>query len=348
MIEKILVVAPSWVGDLVMSQSLFRHLVAERPGVQIDILVPEYCMGVAAFMPEVTECIPMPVGHGRLGITQRLALAKMLKAKAYTEAIVLPNSFKSALIPFFARIPKRTGWLGELRYIVLNNAHRLDKKLYPTMVDRFVALAYPKNHSWPLDKPFLLPRLKLNREVAAESLDKMGLSNTPSIIALAPSAAFGDAKCWPAFHFAAVARHFLSQEKQVWLLGGPKDEVVLEQIHILAGKRTRILGGSYSLEQKVIALNHAKLLISNDSGLLHVGAAIGLPVVAIYGSTTPSFTPPLTPHSIILEQKNLACRPCFKRSCPLKGPAHLACLKNITPEQAIQAASELLQRKDNI
>jgi heptosyltransferase II len=333
MIEKILVVAPSWVGDLVMSQSLFRHLLAERPGVQIDILVPEYCMGIAAFMPEVTECIPMPVGHGRIGIKQRLALAKTLKAKAYTEAIVLPNSFKSALIPFFARIPKRTGWLGELRYIVLNDTRRLDKKLYPTMVDRFVALAYPKNHSWPLDKPFLLPRLKLNREVAAESLDKMGLSNTPSIIALAPSAAFG---------------HFLSQEKQVWLLGGPKDEVVLEQIHILAGKRTRILGGSYSLEQKVIALSHAKLLISNDSGLLHVGAAIGLPVVAIYGSTTPNFTPPLTPHSIILEQKNLACRPCFKRSCPLKGTAHLACLKNITPEQAIQAASELLQRKDNI
>ena len=344
MSEKILIIGPSWVGDMIMAQALFRHLRALHPDAQIDVAAPKWCLDVVKRMPEIHEGIALPLAHGEFGLLKRYRIGKSMRAKKYDHAYVLPNSLKSALIPFFARIPVRTGWLGEMRYRVLNDARKLDKDHYPLMVQRFVALAYPKGSEANTDLN-RYPLLDIPTADTQAAVKKHGLTvkKDQPILAIAPGAAFGNAKRWPAEYVVQVANAKIQQGWKVWLLGSPDDTPVLEEIHAATNNQAVILGGQVSLAEKLDLLALSSIVISNDSGLLHVGAALDKPVIAIYGSTTPTFTPPLTEKGMILQVDNLACRPCFQRSCPLTGTAELKCLKDIAPQQVLNSITHLTE-----
>ncbi|MDM8547007.1 lipopolysaccharide heptosyltransferase II [Candidatus Venteria ishoeyi] len=321
-----LIIGPSWVGDMVMAQSLFKVLKQQSPERAIDVLAPAWSLPLLERMPEVRNAICQPVGHGKLALGVRYQLAKSLRKTAYQQALVLPNSLKSALIPFWANIPQRRGYVGELRYFLLNQARKLDKNELTRTVDRFVALALPENA--PLPKPLPIPALQISPAAVQRALNSFGLQQDKPILALCPGAEYGPAKCWPPEHFAEVAQHQLEQGWQIWLFGSEKDRATAETINQLTGGSCQNLCGKTSLAQAIDLLSIAHSVISNDSGLMHVAAALNRPLVALYGSSDPGFTPPLSENAHILSL-DLDCSPCFKRQCPL---GHLACLSDILPQ----------------
>jgi len=347
--RKILVVGPSWVGDMVMSQSLFREikqraLKTNNRTCEIDVLAPAWSRPILARMPEVSRAIDMPLGHGAVGIGERRRLGISLRANHYDQAILLPNSLKSALVPFFAKIPQRTGWRGEMRYLLLNDLRVLDEAKYPLMVQRFVALALPKQAEPP--SRWLDPVLVVDEQNRATALAKHALSVDRPIIALCPGAEFGPAKRWPENHYATLAEHFAAQGYAIWLFGSEKDRPVCEAIVGALPQSQQhqcaVLAGKTSLADAIDLLSLAACVVSNDSGLMHVAAALGRPVVVVYGSTSPRFTPPLSKNVRIL-QHEVECGPCFQRECPLPDASKkLHCLRDLLPQQVINAAHELL------
>ena len=332
-VQRILVVGPAWVGDMVMAQSLFMVLRKRFPQCDIDVLAPAWTRPLLQCMPEVRDAIAMPLGHGQLEIGVRRRLGKSLRSKKYTQAIVLPRSLKSVLVPFFARIPKRTGYLGEMRYGLLNDARRLDKQRLTMTVQRFVALGLPPGSTQPPSVPS--PKLKIDVEAARQTLKAFELSLHKPALALCPGAEYGPAKQWPAAYFAEVARHKRSLGWQVWVLGSSKDAAVAEEITQRVGEDCFNLAGETSLAQAIDLLSQASAVVSNDSGLMHVAAAFDRPLVAVYGSSDPKFTPPLSDNSRI-ETLGLKCSPCFKRECPL---GHTHCLTELTPDRVIHTLS---------
>lgn len=328
--SKILIVGPAWVGDMVMAQCLFKLLKQRQPEVVIDVLAPAWSLPLLARMPEVTSSIVMPIGHGQLALRERYRLGKSLRDKGYTQAIVLPNSFKSALIPFFAKIPLRTGWRGEMRYGVLNDVRRLDKARYPLMIERFMALGVKE----PLGKfKYPAPELQISPESCAKALKKHNLIHQQRpILALCPGAEFGPAKRWPEEYYAEVANKKLNEGWEVWLFGSAKDAAVTDRIMDLTQKRCINLAGKTQLEEAVDLLSLATVVVSNDSGLMHIAAALNKSLVVVYGPTSAGFTPPLNPQAKILNL-NLSCQPCFQRECPL---GHHRCMKELRPEMVLK------------
>ena len=277
-------------------------------------------------MPEVSKSIVMPIGHGELALKKRYQLAQTIKASHYTQAIVLPNSFKSAFIPWFAGIPKRTGWRGEMRYGLLNDLRKLDEKRYPLMIERFMALG--RVPLAPLPSPYPNPALMISSESQIRALKKCEISfSEKPILALCPGAEFGSAKRWPESHYAEVARQKRKEGWEVWLLGSSKDRDVTERIMQYSDQACVDLAGRTSLEEAIDLLSLATMVVSNDSGLMHIAAALQKPIVAIYGPTSASFTPPLGDKIDILSL-TLPCQPCFKRTCPLE---HHRCMRDLTP-----------------
>jgi heptosyltransferase-2 len=334
--NNILVVGPAWVGDMVMAQCLFKLLKQRHPHVTIDVLAPAWSLPLLARMPEVSSSIVMPLGHGQFGLPERYRLGKSLRAKKYDQAILLPNSFKSALIPFFANIPVRTGWRGEMRYVVLNDVRTLDEKKYPLMIERFMALGLQSNEKLPSEYP--LPELQISAETCAKALANHQLKKTEQpILALCPGAEFGPAKRWPENYYAEVANAKLNEGWAVWILGSPKDGPVAEQIMDLTQQRCVNLTGRTKLEEAIDLLSLATVVVSNDSGLMHISAALRKPLVVVYGPTTAGFTPPLHDKAKILTLA-LECQPCFQRECPLK---HHRCMIELRPERVINAISDL-------
>ncbi|WP_292563322.1 lipopolysaccharide heptosyltransferase II [Methylomonas sp.] len=323
----ILVIGPSWVGDMVMAQSLFSVLKQQHPGCRIDVLAPAWSLQLLQRMPQVHQAIAMPFGHGQFDLPGRVRIGRGLRNHQYDQALVLPNSWKSALIPFFAGIPKRTGYIGEMRWGLLNDARKLDKSRLTMTVQRFVALADPGI----LEYPF--PRLAISPAQQQAVAAKFAVNNDAKILALCPGAEYGPAKRWPSEHFAAVASHMHQHGWQVWLLGSDKDKPVAEQIDSLSGQVCRNFSGSTNLAEAVDLMSLADVVVSNDSGLMHVAAALDKKLIALYGSSDPGFTPPLHQDAEIITLK-LACSPCFKRECPL---GHTRCLTDIAPERVIAA-----------
>ena len=336
---KYLIVGPSWVGDMVMAQTLFTTLKQQDKDAVIDVLAPAWSAPLLERMPEVNRGLDMPLGHGKLEIGVRRQLGKSLTASQYDQAIVLPNSLKSALVPFFAGIPKRTGWKGEMRYGLLNDIRKLDKERYPLMIERFIALACEKGAALPAQLPS--PALKANPENRDNARKRLKLTNTQPILALCPGAEFGPAKRWPERHYAEVAKQKLLEGWQVWLFGSAKDKPGNEEIVSLLPEELRPavhnIAGETSLAEAIDLLSCADAVVSNDSGLMHIAAALGRNLVVVYGSTSPGFTPPLNKNHKIL-RLGLDCSPCFKRECPLE---HLNCLNNLEPQLALDALSEL-------
>ncbi|MDR9743579.1 ADP-heptose--LPS heptosyltransferase RfaF [Proteus terrae] len=298
---KIFVVGPSWVGDMMMSQSLYRTLKALHPAATIDVMAPAWCRPLLEKMPEVDNAIPMPLGHGALAIGERRRLGKQLKENGYTHAYVLPNSLKSALVPFFADIPKRTGWRGEMRYGLLNDLRPLNKDAFPLMVERYVALAYDKQKvqkATDLPQPLLWPKLSVTENDIATTLSQFSLSTQRPAIGFCPGAEFGPAKRWPHYHYATLAQKLIEQGYQIFLFGSQKDKEAGEEIKQALTPEAREvcfnLAGETSLEQAVNLIASCKAVVSNDSGLMHVAAALARPLVALYGPSSPDFTPPLS------------------------------------------------------
>ena len=337
---KVLIVGPSWVGDMVMAQTLFICL-KQRHGADclIDVLAPEWSRPILERMPEVNQALSFPLGHGALEIATRRRIGKQL-AGQYDQAILLPNSLKSALVPFFAGIPERTGWRGEMRYGLLNDLRVLDKDKYPLMIERFMALAYEPEQE--LSKPYPRPSLQIDEQSRAAALAHFELELDRPVLAMCPGAEFGEAKRWPAEHYAAVADQKIRQGWQVWLFGSEKDHPGGEQIRdrLRPGLREESvnLAGQTSLAQAIDLMSCASAVVSNDSGLMHVAAALGRPLVAVYGSTSPDFTPPLA-EQIEIVRLGLDCSPCFERTCRF---GHYNCLRDLEPQRVIDALDRLV------
>ncbi len=322
---KTLVVAPSWIGDAVLSHPLVVRLKQARPGSPIDVIAPPWVLPIYRRMPEVSHAIAHPFGHGQLRLAERRRYARTLTG--YDHAVVLPNTFKSALIPFHAGIARRTGWRGEMRVGLLNDRRRLDKAALPLIVERYAALAQPAHE--PLRRPLPEPRLAVDAAARAAAVARLGLATDRPILALAPGAEYGPAKRWPVRHFAALGREYVAAGYAVWLFGSPKDADVTAAIREQVGEGAADLAGRTSLEEAIDLLSLAARVASNDSGLMHVAAALDRPMAAVFGSSSPEFTPPLSAKATVISLR-LACSPCFERTCPL---GHTDCLERLGPER---------------
>ncbi len=337
--DKILVVAPSWVGDCVMAQPLLARLKARPRPPRIDVLAPAWSAALFKRMAEVDAVIENPFPHGSLRLADRFRLGRRLGAARYDQAIVLPNSLKSALAPFFARIPVRTGYVGEARYGLLNDARRLDKTEHRLLAERYAALAEPRGA--PLPRPLPHPRLAADPAARQATLARLGLGGNAPAAVLCPGAEYGPAKRWPANHFAALARALARQGHDVWLVGSAKDREIAQEIAAAAQEDSPgpvfNLCGKTSLEEAIDLLSAASLVVSNDSGLMHIAAALDRPLVALFGSSSPDYTPPLSSRARIL-RLGLPCSPCFERVCPL---GHFRCMVDLTPERVLEEISRI-------
>ena len=331
MAEPILIVAPSWVGDAILSEPLVAVL-REPLGVPIvDVLAPPWCAPVYARMRGVGRIIESPFRHRELGLRGRRLLARELKGHGYARAFVLPNSFKSALIPWLARIPRRVGYTGEARGFLLTDARRLDRKGFPRLVDRFVALALPEGRLVPTPPaPVLVP----DAANATAATRGFNISTHRPIAVLCPGAEYGPAKRWPTEHFIALAQRFIDEGFAVWLLGSPNDEPAARPI-AAAVPGVRDLAGRTDLGTAIDLLSLAAVVVSNDSGLMHAAAAVGRPLIALFGSSSPDYTPPLSATASIV-RTGIACSPCFQRECPL---GHFKCMRDLDPDEIYRLAS---------
>ena len=298
---KVLIISPSWVGDMVMSQSLYRSIKHHHPDAQIDVMAPDWCRPLLNRMPEVSNILSMPLGHGVINISGRRKLGVALRAQHYDQAIVLPGSLKSALVPWFANIPSRTGWLGEMRYGLLNDHRKLDKQAFPLMVDRYRALGFNAHNaleSQNIPEPRLLPKLSIDHAQQQHAYDTLDLPQDRPTLILCPGAEFGPAKRWPHYHYAELSEKMIEQGWQVWILGSAKDQEIGESIVSALSEKSQTycynLAGKTQLEQAIDLMAGCQAVVSNDSGLMHIAAAVDVPLVALYGPTSPQFTPPLS------------------------------------------------------
>lgn len=321
---KTLVVAPSWIGDTILAQPLLARLHEE--GAIIDVLAPAWSAPLLRRMPQVANVIASPFQHGDFAFGARRRLGRQLAAARYQRAYVLPNSWKSALVPLFARIPERVGYHGEARYVLLNRRHHLDEAALPQLAQRYARLADPVGTTG-LPR---VPAVRLISTIMQQQATRAALGLPPhgAPVVFCPGAEYGPAKRWPVRHFAALARKIASVTDPVWILGSAADHGVGEAIVEQAGGHALNLCGRTSLEQAIDLIASARLVVSNDSGLMHVAAALDRPLLALYGSSSPVYTPPLSTHAKIISL-NVECSPCFQRVCPL---GHFKCMENMTSD----------------
>jgi len=339
---KILIIGPSWVGDTMLMQPMLRRLKQRHQGCRIDVLAPPWTASLLHSMQEVSEVIINPFPHGALQISDRYRLGKRLRSSHYDQAIVLPNSFKSALVPYFAGIPVRTGYIGESRYGLLNDARKLNKSQIPLMVKRYERLAEEKIGNIPRSMDY--PTLTIPSENQQTILHKMGLKLDKPVAAFCPGAEFGPAKRWPVAYFAEIAQRLRKRGYAVWLIGSAKDKEVADKIVALGNQDCRNFCGETDLTEAIALLSCAQLVISNDSGLMHLAAALDRPMLALFGSSSPQFTPPLSAHAEVV-QLDMKCSPCFKRECPL---GHFNCMMKLTPDLVWKKICDMLPARESL
>lgn len=321
---------------MVMVQSLFMALKHQNRENVIDVAAPAWSAPVLARMPEVSSIIEVDVEHGELGLFKRLRVGRSLQGK-YDQSIILPRSFKSALIPYFAGIPQRTAYRGEMRYGIVNDMRVLDKNLTYKAVERYVNLGASRVQS--VQAPEIRhPKLQVHREKRHRAAVRLGVDETGPWVALMPGAEFGPSKRWPAEYFGELAARFARQDFKVYVFGSPRDHAIGQEVVRASRGSARNLCGETSLEEVVDLLSLAKIAVTNDSGLMHIAAAVGRPVVAIYGSITPEYTPPLSSMSRI-HYLDLECSPCWKKQCPY---GHYNCLRNLAVSSVFESTQALL------
>lgn len=322
-----LIVAPNWIGDAVMAQPLVALLRRGDPQGTIDALAPAHVAPVFGAMAEVDAVIEAANVHGKLQLAQRWRLARQLRARRYDRCYVLPNSLKSAIVPFLAGVPQRHGHRGEARYLLVNRIHDAGEAAGGPMVEFYARLAFEPGGPVAATVPDPALAREPGRERAARL--RIGLSPGDPLIVLCPGAEYGPAKRWPARHFAALASLAAAEwpEATIALIGSVKERALATEIAALSGQEVRNLCGETSLAEAIALIATAQGVVSNDSGLMHVAAAFGRPQVAVFGSSDPRHTPPRSPRARV-EWLHLECSPCFERSCPL---GHTDCLNRIAP-----------------
>lgn len=309
-----------------MAQSLFMLLASRDPDHALDVLAPAWSLPIVARMPEIRQGVASETAHGEVALGKRWRIARQLRENHYECAIVLPRSFKAALIPWLARIPVRTGFRGESRYLLINDTRAFDREVFDQTVKRFVALGLQANEPLPeIPNPSLRVSAKNQQRLRAS----LSLDTARPIVAMMPGAEYGPAKCWPLTYFAELAAKLDASGFGVWVLGSDKDATAGDEI--ASASKAINLCGKTSLEDVIDLLALCETAVSNDSGLMHIAAAVGIRVQAIYGSSSPGFTPPLTERRDI-HYLDLECSPCFERTCPL---GHLRCLKEIDPNDVL-------------
>ena len=319
-----------------MAQSLFKTLKQNRPHVRIDVVAPNWSQPLLARMAEVDTAFSLPVSHGKLQLRARWALGKQLRHQHYDQAIVIPRSYKAALVPWIAKVPVRTGYKGETRYGLINDMRPLDKNTLKQTVQRYVALGLPMGTELP--PPIPEPVLSVDAGNRTQVADKLGLNTGAKIVAMLPGAEYGPSKRWPTERYRELAERLNAMGNRIWVFGSGKEHSLGEQIAGGLSENIVNLCGRTTLEDVIDLLSLASAVVTNDSGLMHVAAAVGVNIVAIYGSTTPDYTPPLTSKAQIVYE-NLSCSPCFERQCPL---GHTNCLKNIGVERVFGAVSKMI------
>lgn len=332
---KFLIVGPSWVGDMVMAQSLFKHLKARYgDGTIIDVIAPAWSLPVLERMPEVRRGIALDVKHGEFGWKIRKALGLSLRAEKYDRAIVMPTTWKSALVPFFAKIPVRTGFTGEMRFGLIND-RRSRKRAGEKTAIRYVSLGMEKNE--PLPELSAVPFPRLEPRSAEGALKRLGLTLDKPVVALFPGAEYGPAKQWPIEHYAQLAAMLEGAGKYVWVFGSAKEQKLGDRIAVDTNAVN--LCGQTTLAEAIDLIALAESAVTNDSGLMHVAAALEVPLVAIYGSSSPERTPPLSRKAAFM-QGSLECSPCYKKVCPF---GHTNCLNIIRPIQILKSLQNTQQ-----
>ena len=342
--QSILIIAPNWIGDAVSTQPLLANLKVLYPDSKIDILASNWVAPVYRACSEVHEVIEAKFEHKKLQWNLRKEIAKEIEAKNYQACFVLPNSFKSALIPWLANIPFRIGYRGELRFGLINLALDNPSKVNrPPMVEHYLVLSQllKDDESIPLDK--LAPKLNVSgaaKQQVGQKLQDANI-NRDSIYAICPGAEYGPSKRWPTEHFAVLAQQLIRQNSnnQIVLLGSKSDYSLAQEITSQSKLVSNIHNwcGNTSLDEAIALIGMSKAVVSNDSGLMHIAAALQIPQVAIFGSSDPAHTPPLSDRAKIM-WLNMSCSPCHKRVCPL---GHLRCLKDILPEQVLATLNTL-------
>ena len=292
-----LIVPYVWIGDFVRCHSVVKLLRAKAPGLAVDMVSSTLCAPLADYMPGVRRAIVADIPRRRLGLSRQRELANLLRPANYGQVLVMSRKWKAALAPWLAGIPVRTGFAGEFRFGLLNDIRFGERKL-PRMIDQMGALALPK--SAPLPSEWPLPELKVPAQEVESWLAQRGLIKAARpIVALSPGAV-GAGKAWPTRHYSELARFLAKDGASIWVLGGPNETSLASQISAAAGTRVRDLTGT-DLRSAILALAASDVSVTNDSGLMHVSAAIGTPTVAIFGPTSPWHWKPLNPIAAVLE-----------------------------------------------
>jgi heptosyltransferase-2 len=326
----ILIVPYMWIGDFVRCHTVVKLLKQQFPARPVDMLTTSMVAPLLDYMPGVRKGIVVDLPRTRLALAQQRALSRRLREEKYGQVLVMPRTWKSALAPWLAGIPRRTGFAGEARFGLINDL-RFGERRLPRMVDRCASLALPKNADQPPEWP--LPELKVSRPELANWRGRLGLApDGRSVVALAPGAV-GPSKRWPTAYYAELAQRLAADGTWIWIIGGPDEKPLAAEI-ARSGRDICDLSGS-DLRNAILALATANTVVSNDSGLLHVAAALGTPAVGIFGPTSPWHWAPLNPIAAVIEAANAPpCRPCHKPVCPL---GHHLCMREISAERVATA-----------
>jgi heptosyltransferase-2 len=326
----VLVIPYMWIGDFVRCHTVVKLLKASRPERPVDVLTTAMVAPLLDYMPGVRKGVVWDLPRKRLAFGRHRALAARLRSEGYGRALVMPRTWKSALAPYLAGIPQRTGFVGEARFGLLNDL-RWGERALPRMIDRCATLALPNGAPAPNSYP--LPELRVPTGDVSSWRQRLDLASDRPVAAFAPGAV-GPSKRWPASYYAEAARRLVAEGYAVWILGSPAEKPLAAEISSSA-ERIRDLTGP-DLRNAVLALAAADVAISNDSGLLHVAAALGTPSIGIFGPTSPWHWAPLNPLAAVMETRTeVSCRPCHKPICRF---GHHRCMRDISPDQVTAAA----------
>lgn len=332
-----MVIGPAWVGDMVMAQALYKALYADHTSAEIHVVAPEWSRPLLSRMPEISAVFGLDVSHGEFGLSKRIALGKELRHEHYSQAIILPRSYKSALVPWAARIPKRIGDIGEFRYGVLTQTFPSNKDKKTPNVCNYLRYAGIDTDVSTVKKEYS-PELEVDLDNQKRLLEKFSIPVNAPLVACMVGAEFGPSKQWPIEHFATLINLLREQGINICILGSAKDSETGSKIEALCQFPIFNLCGKTSLVDVIDILASCRVAVSNDSGLMHIAAAVNVPVVSLYGATTPKYTPPLHVKAKSF-YVNLACSPCWQRTCQYD---HYRCLKDILPQAVFEAVQAKL------